>query len=137
MQTVEQTTVAERPVPHSIIVVDDVGDTLEPLRLLLSDAGFAVRVASSGTEALALVAEQVPDVLILDVLMPDISGADVCRRLRAREQTRGILCIAYTGYQPATVSGSHLFDQVVLKPADFPELLEVIQTLLASRFQSS
>ena len=83
--------------PHSILVVDDEPDSLETLRLLLVDEGFHVRVAADGIEALERIAELAPDLLIVDIMMPSMTGLDLCRRLRAQAETRDIPCIAYSG----------------------------------------
>jgi DNA-binding response OmpR family regulator len=66
-----------------ILVVDDEPHVLQTIRLILEDAGYTVSVASSGQEALGLVAHQQPNLIILDIIMPEIDGIEVCRRIRA------------------------------------------------------
>jgi two-component system phosphate regulon response regulator PhoB len=118
---------------HTILVVDDEPDSLETLRLLLVDEGFDVRVAASGAEALQRIAELVPDLLIVDIMMPSMTGLDLCRRLRMQVETRDIPCIAYSGYPMKHHGNDHPYDRVILKPADFPELMQAIRELLAAR----
>jgi len=125
--------VTESHSPHSILIVDDEPDSLETLRLLLTDEGFDVRVAANGTEALQRVAERAPDLLIVDIMMPLMTGLDLCRHLRAQVETRDIPCIAYSGYPMRQQRGDHPYDRVILKPADFPELLNAVRELLAGR----
>lgn len=67
----------------SILVVDDTPTNIELLSALLADTGCEVRVALSGEDALAAVAEQVPDLVLLDISMPILDGYEVCRRLKA------------------------------------------------------
>jgi CheY-like chemotaxis protein len=126
--------VPESSAPHSILVVDDEPDSLETLRLLLTEEGFDVRVAANGTEALQRVGERRPDLLVVDIMMPLMTGLDLCRHLRAQAETRDIPCIAYSGYPMRYHQGdAHPYDRVILKPADFPELLHAIRELLAAR----
>lgn len=126
--------VPESHAPYSILIVDDEPDSLETLRLLLAEEGFDVRVAANGTEALQRVAERRPDLLIVDIMMPLMTGLDLCRRLRAQAETRDIPCIAYSGYPMKQQRGvPDPYDRVILKPADFPELLNAVRELLAAR----
>ena len=69
--------------PHLILVVDDEPDTLGLVALTLETAGFDVKVAASGGEALLLAQQHVFDAILLDIMMPDISGLDVYKRLQA------------------------------------------------------
>jgi two-component system phosphate regulon response regulator PhoB len=65
-----------------ILVVDDEPDLLELVRINLSQAGFEVETAETGRQALERVRRSVPDLLILDLMLPDLSGTEVCRALR-------------------------------------------------------
>jgi CheY-like chemotaxis protein len=69
--------------PPRILVVDDELDTLGLVQLTLETAGYMVQGAASGGEALLLAQQQAFDLILLDVMMPDMSGLDVCRRLQA------------------------------------------------------
>lgn len=69
--------------PADILVVDDTAENLRLLTRLLSEAGFRARAVGSGGEALAAAAARVPDLVLLDVDMPDLDGYEVCRRLKA------------------------------------------------------
>jgi len=66
-----------------ILVVDDTPQNVKLLADLLSHKGYQVCTAASGEEGLAQVAKEKPDLVLLDVMMPGISGYDVCKRLRA------------------------------------------------------
>ncbi|NIT55877.1 MAG: response regulator [Aliifodinibius sp.] len=75
---------------HSVLVVDDEPMARTLLRLMLVRAGFEVLEAADGIEALTKVKEQMPDVMILDVMMPGIDGFAVCEAMQAEEATSNI-----------------------------------------------
>ena len=73
--------------PHILVVEDE--DALSTLlQYNLDKEGYEVAVAADGEEALTLVSERLPDIIILDWMLPKISGIEVCRRLRQRSETR-------------------------------------------------
>ena len=69
--------------PARVLVVDDTPQNLKLLEDLLGFQGYEVEAASSGEEALAMIRDRMPDLVLLDVLMPGMSGYDVCRAIRA------------------------------------------------------
>ncbi len=75
---------------EEIMVVDDTADSLKLLAGILTDHGYGVRPASSGRLALRSVVAEVPDLILLDVKMPDMNGYEVCRRLKADEKSRKV-----------------------------------------------
>lgn len=72
---------------RTILVVDDEPNARSLLRLILVRAGFEVIVAQDGFEALREIQDQIPDAMILDIMMPGIDGFEVCERLRNNEET--------------------------------------------------
>src|SRR5262249_48243155 len=84
--------------PRRILVIDDNDDMREMLRLTLSGAGRDVHEARDGASGLVRAAEAKPDVVLVDVGLPDIDGYEVARRLRARPDGAGLRIIALTGY---------------------------------------
>jgi len=74
----------------SVLIVDDEPMTRNLLRLMLERAGFDISEAEDGLKALLMVAEHVPDVLLLDVMMPNMDGLTVCEKLRAQEETAAL-----------------------------------------------
>ena len=83
----------------TILIVDDDEFNLKLLKKQLVIEGIAVRTAASGEEALAAVAEQLPDLILLDVMMPGIDGFEVTRRLKADSRTRSIPIILITALE--------------------------------------
>lgn len=81
---------------YRVLVVDDEPLLCRMVSVMLKRIGYEIRTANNGAEALRAVAEQKPDLITLDVMMPDISGLDVARRLRADESTASIPIVFVT-----------------------------------------
>jgi DNA-binding response OmpR family regulator len=80
-----------------ILVVDDTLDCSEVIRVMLESRGFHVRVADCGERALAEVRQQAPDAMLLDVMMPGMSGLEVLERVRAMPEVANLPVILLTG----------------------------------------
>jgi adenylate cyclase len=119
--------------PAKILVVDDVPQNVKLLADLLSVKGYAVATAASGAEALQQVERERPDLVLLDVVMPDMSGYEVCRALRA-DPAMGILpVIMVTALEPyeERVKGLEAgADDFLAKPINQAELLARVRSLL-------
>ena len=76
--------------PNNIVVVDDTPHNLTVLTRILSEQGYLVRPAINGQLALTAIRKQLPDIILLDIMMPGMDGYEVCRRLKADENTRDI-----------------------------------------------
>ena len=124
-----------RPV---ILLVDDYIDALPAWEIFLQAEGFDVVTAASGPEALSTVDAASPDLVVLDLALPGLSGCDVARMLRSAVATKHIPLIAATGFsdsvqlEQARLAG---FDTVLVKPCDPTELAARIRELLTSRPQ--
>src|ERR1051325_457532 len=122
------------PAPRSsVLIVDDITRNLQVVGTILRQAGYAVTPATSGAEALEGVREQSPDLILLDLMMPEMDGLEVCRRLKADPATRSIPGIFLT----ASNEMEHLvrgFEvgavDYVTKPFNPPELLARVGTHL-------
>jgi DNA-binding response OmpR family regulator len=82
-------------VRNRLLVVDDEASLVELCQIILEEAGYVVRGAFNGEQALKLVAEEMPDLVLLDVMMPGMSGIEVCRELRTRYDN-GLRIVMYT-----------------------------------------
>jgi DNA-binding response OmpR family regulator/DNA-binding CsgD family transcriptional regulator len=94
----------ERHAGHTgpiVLIVDDVPDNLAVLHDALDEAGFTVLVANNGAAALERAQQRVPDIILLDAVMPGMDGFETCRRLRAHILTRAIPIIFMTGLTEA------------------------------------
>jgi two-component system sensor histidine kinase/response regulator len=117
----------------SVLIVDDITKNLQVVGTILRQAGYAVTPATSGTEALEGVRVQLPDLILLDLMMPEMDGLEVCRRLKADPATRQIPVIFLT----ASNEMEHLVEgfavgavDYVTKPFNAPELLARVRTHL-------
>ncbi|MEO7578094.1 MAG: response regulator transcription factor [Massilia sp.] len=87
----------ERRAGHVVLIVDDMPENLAVLHDALDESGFTVLVANNGEAALSRALEVVPDIILLDAVMPGMDGFEVCRRLKAQMATRQIPVIFMTG----------------------------------------
>ena len=111
----------------SALVVDDDVHLRALLAELLEDEGFDVTTASNGFSGLRLAAERRPRLVLLDVVMPEMSGAEVLRELRTSSATRDIAVVVVTGNaQRLTAAQLADADGLVRKPFEVPELLATV-----------
>jgi len=119
--------------PPTVLVVDDNQQNLELIQAYLEDVECETLAARDGIEALEMVAENRPDLILLDVMMPKMSGFEVCRRLKGNPQTSDIPVIMVTALnefgdiERGLDSGT---DDFVSKPINRLELLTRIRTML-------
>lgn len=116
-----------------VMIVEDEEAIALLLRYNLEAEGYAVDTVSRGDEAEITLREQVPDLLLLDWMLPGISGIELCRRLRARSETRNLPIVMLTarGEEGERVRGLATgADDYVVKPFSVPELLARIKALL-------
>lgn len=118
--------------PH-ILVVEDEAALVELLRYNLEEEGFRVSDAADGEAALAAVAEDKPDLVVLDLMLPLISGLEICRQLRRRPETRGLPIIMLTarGEESDRIRGLDSgADDYVTKPFSPSELVARVRAVL-------
>jgi CheY-like chemotaxis protein len=116
-----------------ILIVDDYPDALDIWAIYLRAMGYEVSTAGDGAAAIAQAEKLLPDVIVLDLELPRVSGFDVARRLRANPETEHIPLIAATGYSHAKQldrAREAGFDQIVIKPCDPDFLVEEIERQL-------
>ena len=122
----------------TVLIVDDEPANVDVLEQELGDAGYRTFSAASGEQAIALAAKDVPDLVLLDVMMPGIDGYETCRRLKAGAGTRAIPVIFLTAlsdsFEKVRGFGAGAVDYVT-KPFDTEELLARLRTHIALRRQ--
>jgi adenylate cyclase len=121
--------VSDKP---KILAVDDTPENLRLLDALLTPRGYELVTASSGAEALALLATEKPDLLLVDIVMPEMNGYEVTKRVRADAESRHlpIIMITATGGADLVRSLEAGADDFVSKPFDQHELLARVKSLL-------
>ena len=118
--------------PH-VLVVEDEDSLATLLQYNLQKEGYEVVLAGDGEEALLLVDERLPDLVVLDWMLPKVSGIEVCRRLRQRNETRNVPIIMLTarGEETDRVRGLDTgADDYVVKPFSMTELTARIRAVL-------
>jgi len=119
---------------HQILIADDEPNIVISLEYLMRREGYAVRVARDGQEALDLVAQSVPDLILLDVMMPRKTGFEVCETLRSRPEweTIKILMLTAKGRETDVAKGLALgANAYMAKPFSTQELVSRVAQLLA------
>jgi DNA-binding response OmpR family regulator len=119
--------------PLNVLVVEDEFPTAKALSCLFTGGGYRCRIASDGIEALEKIAEEKPDLIVLDLDMPRMDGVEVCRRIREREEYRDVYVIVVTALGQdedlarALDAGAN---EYLTKPFNPPVLLERVAAIL-------
>jgi len=117
----------------SVLVVDDEPNIVVSLEFLMQRAGYNVRVARDGAEALRVIAERPPDLVLLDIMMPRRNGFDVCRAIRANPDWAGVRIVMLTakGRDADREKGLALgVDDYVTKPFSTREVVAMVRRYL-------
>ncbi|MFD8708312.1 response regulator transcription factor [Kitasatospora sp. NPDC059648] len=116
---------------HTVLIAEDDRAIRDSLTRALTLEGYRVRIAADGTQTLAVLAEQRPDVLVLDVMMPAPDGLEVCRRLRAAGDRTPVLMLTARVEVPDRIAGLDAgADDYLVKPFDVDELFARLRALL-------
>jgi two-component system response regulator MprA len=114
----------------SVAIAEDDVDLRRALERGLAEAGFEVSVASNGAELLACVEDSTPDVLVIDIGLPDSDGRDVCQAVRARGVQSPVIFLTARGALTDRLAGFHAGgDDYLVKPFEFKELVVRLRAL--------
>ena len=117
-----------------ILIADDEPNIVISLEFLMQQSGYQVQIAGNGAEALRQVAEFRPDLILLDIMLPETNGFEVCQKVRENPAWRGtkIVMLTAKGRESEVTKGLALgADAYVTKPFATKELLASVQRLLA------
>ncbi len=118
-----------------ILLVDDDPDFVEAVKVIVEKGGYEVKVAYDGQEGLEAVAEEKPDLIVLDVMMPVMNGHEACAKLKKNKETAEIPIILLTAVADRVTTSTYTHrdmleseaDDYIPKPVEPKELLELIK----------
>ena len=120
-----------------VVCIEDEPEMIDLVRLILSRKGFQVIGAMGGREGLEVIAREKPDLVLLDLMMPDMDGWEVYQKMKAAEGTRAIPVIVVTAKAQSIdkVLGLHIakVDDYITKPFGPQELLESVEKVMARK----
>ena len=122
---------------NRLVYIEDEQEMIDLVRLIMARRGFEVLGANGGREGLALIRENLPDLVLLDLMMPDMDGWDVYQQMKAEENLRDIPVIVITAKAQSIdkVLGLHIakVDDYISKPFSPTELVESIEKVISRR----
>lgn len=119
--------------PKTILIVDDELSILVPLQFLMEREGYVTKLAQSGKEAVEMVAEVKPDLILLDIMLPDLDGYEIYQMIRARAEWESIRIIFLTAKNRDADMAKGLAmgaDAYITKPFSNAQLVEKIHALI-------
>ncbi len=121
----------------SILCIEDEPEMIDLMRLILGRRGFSVKGAAGGIEGLRMIREERPDLVLLDLMMPDMDGWEVYQQMKADENTKNIPVIVVTAKAQSIdkVLGLHIakVDDYLAKPFSPQDLLSSVERVLKSK----
>lgn len=125
------------PKLKSILCIEDEPEMIDLIRLILGRRGFDVKGANGGMEGLKMIRQEMPDLILLDLMMPDMDGWEVYQQIKADEKTKFIPVIVVTAKAQSIdrVLGLHIakVDDYIAKPFSPQDLLTSVERVLQSR----
>lgn len=123
MQTQQQKT---------ILVADDDLAILDVLTLILEDAGYRVKTTASGAAVREIIAQELPDLLLLDIWLSGWNGKDICRALKSEKQTQHLPIVLFSASRETSAIAQEVgADDFVVKPFEMDNLLQKLQNYLS------
>ena len=119
------------PSMKKVLVIDDEPDTLELVKLVLESGGFTTMLAKNGIEALRLIEAKEPDLVLLDIMMPDMDGWEVFRKIKEKYSRVPIAILTAKAQNIDRLMGLHVLkaDDYITKPFGKNELIDRVRKL--------
>jgi two-component system, OmpR family, response regulator VicR len=118
-----------------ILCIEDEPEMIDLIRLILGRRGFEVKGANGGVEGLQMIRQEMPDLVLLDLMMPDMDGWEVYQQMKADERTKGIPVIVVTAKAQSIdkVLGLHIakVDDYIAKPFSPQDLMNSVEKVLS------
>jgi len=119
--------------PQKILIVDDETNIVVPLQFLMEQNGYQVMVAASGDEAIETIAKFIPDLILLDIMLPGIDGYEICQKVRENPEWQNIkvVFLSAMGRDMDIAKGMALAaDAYIKKPFSISDIVEKVRDLL-------
>jgi len=121
--------------PKKILVIDDEPDSIKVVKIRLEASGYSVLTAANHDEAFRILENTIPDLILLDVMMPGRDGYEICNEIKSQEKTRKVPIILFTAKQDqkAHLKSNAEFiaaDDYILKPYEAEKLLKKIKAFV-------
>jgi DNA-binding response OmpR family regulator len=122
-------------VAYRILIAEDEPSIVISIEFLMREAGYDVTVASNGTDAIDLAEKLQPDLVVLDVMLPEVNGFEVCRRIREGRATQGVRVLMLTAHgresemEKGLAAGANAY---MTKPFSTKELVDTVADLLGA-----
>lgn len=110
-----------------VLIVDDNWAAADSLAMLVEMSGYEVYIAYDGLAAVSKAAEVRPDVVLLDLDLPDITGYEAARRIREQDKDKNLFLVALTGWTATDDRKTSEFDAFITKPVKYPDLEKLIR----------
>jgi CheY-like chemotaxis protein len=117
---------------QKILLIDDEPDSLEMMRVWLCAEGYAVLAVGSGAEGLYRIGAWRPDLVIVDAMMPGMTGFELCDHLRNTPDTKMLPILMCSAHLLPPHSATGQYDYAITKPVDLVELMVIVRALLPS-----
>ena len=116
-----------------ILIIDDEQSLLFLSKAILTSAGYEVFTESDSTKAFAAITEQKPDLILLDIVMPEINGIELAKQIKEDKTLQNIHVFALTGMPMLNEKNHIYFEKIILKPFQMENLLKEIKTLFEEK----
>ena len=117
---------------RKVMIIDDDQSILFLSKAIIASSGYEVITEADSTKALAAVKEQKPDLILMDLVMPNVNGVELAKEIRENPELKTSHIFAFTGTPMVSEQNDKYFEKIILKPYQTEELLAEINTFFAS-----